>query len=86
MPQSDGATIDIDGMHVGLVHPGPRQYDGRKGLIDFGDVDVADTDPPDSIRCTRAPLTDTLSTLGAALPAGSTATASRKVSSRPRAE
>ena len=41
MPQRDGAAVDVDLVHVGLVHLGPAQHHRREGLVDLDDVDIA---------------------------------------------
>jgi hypothetical protein len=38
--ERDGAAVDIDPGHVGVVFSGPGQHDGREGLVDLDDVDV----------------------------------------------
>src|SRR3984957_15401009 len=39
--QRDRAAVDVDLVHVRVVHPRPGQHDGGERLVDLGDVDVA---------------------------------------------
>src|SRR6201992_513973 len=41
VPQCDRAAVDVDLVHVWVVHPRPGQHDRRERLVDLGDVDVA---------------------------------------------
>ena len=40
--EGDGATVDVDLVHVGIVHTRPSFIDdGGEGLVDLEEVDVA---------------------------------------------
>ena len=42
MSEGDGAAVDVDRVHVGVVHAGPGQDDGGECLVDLEQVQIAD--------------------------------------------
>src|ERR1700722_15959819 len=41
VPECDRAAVDVDLVHVRVVHPRPGQHHGGECLVDLGDVDIA---------------------------------------------
>ena len=45
MAQGDGATVDIDLVHIGFMRPRPREHDRGERLVDLDQVDIAELHP-----------------------------------------